>query len=209
MTAFSFLMLVGFDTGEAVLPATLGTCCQVLFSGVMISVMPKLGVYNAFILGHVFFTLSFAFWGYFTIYLGEEGLGHWSPYVANILQSFGFTTVFPAFQTIVSQRVEEYNQSKCNAAFLCIGTAGAILGTPLYSDYLFDGTAVGMAKAFPANCSFWQSCGTVLLAIATKQLAKTTKSIPELTGEAERKVAKDAAAEGFSTASNPIASEVS
>ena len=39
----------------------------------------------------------------------------------------GFVTTWPAFQTIVSQRVEEYTQSKCNAALLVIGTSGAIL----------------------------------------------------------------------------------
>jgi hypothetical protein len=62
-----------------------------------------------------------------------------------------------------------------------------------------------MDKAFPANCSFWQSCGTVLLAVVAKHLAKTVKSVLELTAEAEAKVAKEAATEGFSKTSNPIA----
>ena len=127
VTAFSFLMLVDFDTGEAVLPATLSTCCQVMMAGGMVKLLPKIGVYNSFILGHFFFMMCYVFWGPFTIFFGEHGLGHIGPYLANVVQAMGFVTTWPAFQTIVSQRVEEYNQSKCNAALLVIGTSGAIL----------------------------------------------------------------------------------
>ena len=85
-------------------------------------------------------------------------------------------------------------------------TVAAGRGTPFYSKVLFDGTAQGYGKAFPATVSFFQGIGTTLMAVGCKYLASTTKSAVELSREA---VAKEKAAQEGNAApestTNPIA----
>ena len=85
-------------------------------------------------------------------------------------------------------------------------TVTADRGTPFYSKVLFDGTAQGYGKAFPATVSFFQGIGTTLMAVGCKYLASTTKSAVELSREA---IAKEKAAQEGNAApestTNPIA----
>merc|ERR1712190_236761 len=102
--------------------------------------------------------------------------GHAGPYVGNMFLSLGKVAVFPAFQTILSQRVEKAHQSKCQAALSSVGTAGAVVGVPLYSRVLFRATAQGAQRATPAI--FSMLLALLCAGLSAHAAARTSRNRP-------------------------------
>mmetsp|Transcript_116493 Transcript_116493/g.324646 ORF Transcript_116493/g.324646 Transcript_116493/m.324646 type:complete len:561 (+) Transcript_116493:52-1734(+) len=147
-TVFSYLCMIGFSMEEAVLPGAVGNIVQGVLAAFLMPLLPCIGIWNAFVIGNALFALAYLLWGPFTVLVGHVG-----PYVASIAQSFAFALWTPALQTIISQRAGSDNQGKCQGAISAVATVGAIVGTPLYSGVVFDGTAHGMDQARPALLS--------------------------------------------------------
>merc|ERR1711972_1072501 len=80
--------------------------------------------------------------------------------------------LFPAWSTMVSQRVHEADQSKCQAAVGIFSSAGIMLGVPVYNLILYDAAAAGMGKARPALVASVFSLLNLLLTCCTAALAR-------------------------------------
>jgi len=141
-TKVSYLITVGYSVEDTVLPEIVFGIAQVFFSATALKLIPVIGTWWSFTLAHTCFFLSFTFWGPYTVLF--RGVG---PYMGSIFQAAGFTMLWPSLQTIVSQRVESYHQSKCQAALAAIGTSGVVVGVPFYNRVLFSATAEGMDRA--------------------------------------------------------------
>lgn len=159
---YSYLILIGFPMDEAFLPPLVGGLVAIPFSFVLVNLMPRLGVRRCHLLGHAMFMTAFFFWGPYSVVVGKSG-----PYFAEIAKSFGFAILFPANYTIISQRVGEENQSKCQALMSSIGCVAFLIGTPIYSSVLFDASAQGWWRAVPVfvSCALTFIC--VLLSLIT------------------------------------------
>merc|ERR1712100_650727 len=144
----SYLIAIGFDMEATILPEILAGLTQVVFSSLLVRILPRIGAQRTHILGHFFFFIAYFLWGPLTLSIGSSGV-----YIANVVQSAAFVCIFPSWQTIISQRVEEQHQAKCQSAVLAFGTLGVIFGVPLYNRVLFSATTQGMMRALPAVCS--------------------------------------------------------
>merc|ERR1719215_2380506 len=110
-TRTSYLTSIGFRMEQAMLPEILAQVVVFGFSGLMMPLLPKHGIWNMSTLGNLMFATGYAFVGPFTILVSTVG-----PYISSPTLAMAVLVTFPAFQTIVSQRVEQENQSKCQAA---------------------------------------------------------------------------------------------
>jgi MFS family permease len=167
LTTFSFLILVGFAEEQTVLPGVVGSLAQIVCSLIVVGIMPRIGVWVAFIAGNCMFVVTYFFWGPFTILVGPAG-----PFLANVTQAAAFALFAPAMQTIVSERVEVDNQSKCFAFLSSVSALGGIFGTPFYSLVLFDGTAQGLGRAVPALASAFLAVVCVVMSVRLAMLAQ-------------------------------------
>lgn len=147
-TRVSYLLTLGFAMEETVLPELLAGVAQTIVATSFVSLLPRLGVYRAGILACFLFALGFFFFGPFAVYVGHSG-----PYIGNIFTCVALALFLPSLQTIISQRVNRDDQAKCQAAVSALGTAGAVIGVPLYNRCLFRATAVGVDRALPAFAS--------------------------------------------------------
>eukprot|EP00928_Gymnodinium_smaydae_P080677 TRINITY_DN64328_c0_g1_i1.p1 TRINITY_DN64328_c0_g1~~TRINITY_DN64328_c0_g1_i1.p1 ORF type:complete len:560 (-),score=110.38 TRINITY_DN64328_c0_g1_i1:154-1833(-) len=164
--AFSFLLMVDFSMEEAVLPGALATFCQIFMAMAMVKLLPTIGVWRAYITGNALFVACYLLWGPYTLLYGRKG-----PYIANLVQATAFAFYIPAYQTIISQRVAQERQSRCMSALSSLVALGAIVGTPLYSEYLFDGTAQGWRQALPTLVSAALASVCTILAVTAARIA--------------------------------------
>lgn len=141
----SYLLTLGFSIEETIFPEMVANLAQLPIAVVVAVVMPKIDTWHACTFGHLLFAVSFAFWGPYTVVFGHTG-----PYFGAICSSSAFVILEPAVATIISLRVEEENQGKCQAAVKAVGTIGAILGILFYNVVLFSATSRGMGRATPA-----------------------------------------------------------
>lgn len=161
-TKTSFLISMGFDMQDTILPDLFGGVCTPLLMAAAVRVMPLLGVWRAHILGHASFALAFFFYGPFTLALGSRYfLG---PFVAALFETCAKTLLLASVPTMLSQRVEGEHQGKCQAAALSVGTAGAVVGVPVYNHILFRATAEGLWRVAPAMSSMLLASFCVVLA---------------------------------------------
>jgi len=145
---FSYFIASGFSMEEAILPGTIGNLCQVLFALTMTRLLPRIGAWNCYVLGHSFFAAAYFSFGLYTVFVSTTGI-----YAGCLLTSAAFASYLPAYQTIVSQRVGKESQSRVMGTLAAVQSMGAIIGVPLYSKHLFDGTASGWDRALPVNVS--------------------------------------------------------
>merc|ERR1711920_525120 len=75
----------------------------------------------------------------------------------------GFLLVLPAFQTIISQRVEPEHQATCQATVSAVATLSAIIAIPLYSNVLFDATKHQMGSGLCPIISLCLSVASTIL----------------------------------------------
>merc|ERR1712045_860034 len=103
-------MMLGFSPEMAILPGVAGQGSQVLFAMVIVPLLPRIGVQQGFVIGSVFLCVSYLVWGPVSVLIGKPG-----PFIAHVLLSCSMNLIQTCVPTIVSQRVEEHNQSKCQA----------------------------------------------------------------------------------------------
>lgn len=144
----SYLLSVGFNTVELLLPRLAGFPFELVVTLTLVPLLPKVPLWNVVILAHVLMCLSYLFYGPWMIWVGHSGA-----FLGNALGCCAMPLLVPCVQTIISQRVANEHQAKCQAAIFTCGTMGMVFAAPFYSKVLFDGTARGMMKALPALCS--------------------------------------------------------
>lgn len=164
-TFTSYLLTVGFNFEEILLPRMVGFACEILVSTVVVPLLPQVRLWTVAIVAHFLFFVSYLLWGPWIILVGHSGA-----YLGQIVGSCAMPLLIPVGQTLVSQRVAKEHQSQCQAALLTCGTLGMVFGAPTYSRILFDGTARGMWKATPAFVSAFLAflCGVMTWAVAGK-----------------------------------------
>mmetsp|Transcript_133808 Transcript_133808/g.286190 ORF Transcript_133808/g.286190 Transcript_133808/m.286190 type:complete len:524 (+) Transcript_133808:85-1656(+) len=166
MTAvmFSYLMQHGFSQEEVMLPGVLSNVITVLSSSVLARCRDSLGVTNRIIIASALWIISYALLGPFF------GLiGHAAPYIAFACVGMGGSLCMPAMQTIVSQRVGEENQARCQSAFAAFTKLGEIVGALVWSIWLFDATDdTGFTSMKPAIASLCVTAVCTYLAVQLK-----------------------------------------
>merc|ERR1712217_495906 len=127
-------------------------------------------------IGSTSLAFSFLFYGPLTVALGFGAV-----YVATILFYAGFLLVLPAFQTIISQRVEPEHQATCQATVSAVATLSAIVAIPLYSNVLFNATKHQLGSGLCAIVSFCLSAASTLLLMFAASKAGQTKPLQHIT----------------------------
>lgn len=175
---FSYLIGMGFTPQEAMLPGVFGIWAQMISAGLVAKFGPDIGTYNLQILSHVFFAIGYVLFGPLI-----DTCGHIGPYFAWSCFGVGWSLFFPSAQTIISQRVEEEHQAKCQACFAVVLNLGAIFGPPIWSYCIYDATATGIAKAKPAITSLVLSVICICLATYMRARSDVFLSVMELDEE--------------------------
>jgi len=170
-TRTSYLTLVGFRMENAMLPEIFAQAVVFVSVFVVLPLLPKLGIWHMSTLGNLMFAAGYFFVGPFTILVSMVG-----PYISSPTLALAVMIIFPAFSTIVSQRVEQENQAKCQSAISAVGTLGAVIGIPFYNKVLFKATAHGLDKARCPITSFFLASICAALSVAVTCLARKNPS---------------------------------
>lgn len=147
-TAMSYLVSLGFSFEQAVVVAIVCAVWSVPFTMIMTPIYARIEPGLALVAGSILGTMGYSLCGIVTIVEGR----YWIYIGTCVLVSAG-NIVSTAAATIVSARTEEANQGKAMAAMGTLGALGTIIGSPLYSYFVFDSTAEGVWKALPSHVS--------------------------------------------------------
>lgn len=162
----SYLLMLGWSMEMTTVPHLLASVTTIASSAIVVQVLPRVGVWNLIMVGHALQVFAYFIFGPITL------LFPLAPFAASVCTGAAMTTLMPAWNTIISQRVHEADQSKCQAAVGMFSAAGIMFGVPVYSFFLFDTTAEGFARALPALISCACSVLNLLLTCCIAALAR-------------------------------------
>jgi len=177
-TSFSYLCMIGFSMEEALLPGAVGNASTALFALMLVPQLPRLGVWHANLLGHSCWVMAYILWGPVSI-LGGKAF----PYMACCVQSLAFLLTVPSMQTIVSQRVEESNQAKCQGAIGAVNVLGCLVGIAFYNKILFDATSQGLERSRPAMVSGVLAVMCLALMAVAMEMNRTSRNVIPTSGD--------------------------
>jgi hypothetical protein len=156
---FTYLQEHGYSMQEAMLPNLAMTVSQLMCLCVTSSFGGSIGTMQKYVFGSFMFVSAYAFLGPLFLVVG-----HSSAYIGCILWGVAFAFFFPASVTIVSSRVGEKHQAKCQATVSWCSKVGCAVGAPIWNLAMFDATATGFQTTRPAIASLVLSLVTTALA---------------------------------------------
>jgi len=175
-TSSFYMLMLGFTQEGLILPIMCGTIITMLSSIAVSRCGNSMGIANGIIIASILSIGYYIVAGPVSIEVGKVGL-----YIANGLGGAGFAFFVPSAEAIISSRVAAADQAKCQSTLSFASSIGGIIGPIVWSRFLFDATAKGMAMATPfiagamVNTVCWAIAMTMRSHLDADNLQASTK----------------------------------